>query len=125
MAKLKPIQQQLGRHAEDAACAYLHDHGLQLVCRNFSCRSGEIDLVMLTHDTLVFVEVRYRSSGRFGGALASITRSKQQKIINAARYFLHNHRQFADYAARFDVVAIQSDDTGQRIDWIPAAFLAY
>jgi putative endonuclease len=125
MAQPKPSRQQLGQLAEQQACLYLQQQGLRLVQRNFSCRGGEIDLVMLERDMLVFVEVRYRSSAGFGGAAASVTTQKQQKIINAARYFLHNHRQFADYATRFDVIAVQANAAAPDIDWIPAAFLAY
>lgn len=124
MVKQRPRKQQLGQVAEDQACQYLQNQGLILVTRNFNARQGELDLVMLERDTLVFVEVRYRSRLDFGGASASITRSKQQKIIAAARYFLHYQPQYANYAARFDVIAIQAQQQSWHIDWIPAAFLA-
>jgi putative endonuclease len=125
MAKQRPLRQQLGQAAEDQACQFLQAKGLVLVTRNFNARQGELDLVMLECDTLVFVEVRYRSRVDFGGASASITRSKQQKIIAAAHYFLHYQSQYAHYAARFDVIAIQAQGQDWHIDWIPAAFLAY
>lgn len=124
MAKPNLTSQQQGQHAEDAACSYLQQQGLQLVQRNFHSRRGEIDLIMRGRDTLVFIEVRYRSSARFGGAVASVTTGKQQKIIAAARYFLHYRPQYAHLAARFDVLAIQAQGHDWQIDWIPAAFLA-
>lgn len=124
MAKQLSAKQQLGQTAEQHACLYLQRQGLQLVTRNYSIRQGEIDLVMLESDVLVFVEVRFRSRRDFGDAAMSVTRSKQQKIIAAARHFLHYHAQYANFAARFDVVAIQADDNDWHIDWIPAAFLA-
>ncbi len=62
-----------GRHAESLAAAFLQQRGLKLVERNYRCRFGEIDLVAREGKTLVFVEVRMRTSARFGGAAASIT----------------------------------------------------
>lgn len=124
MAKPKPTSQQRGQHAEDLACSYLQQQGLELVQRNFHSKRGEVDLIMRQHDVLIFVEVRYRSSQRFGGAIASVTTGKQQKIIAAAQYFLHYHAHYAHLAARFDVLAIQAHGDDWRIDWIPAAFLA-
>ena len=124
MVTPKPTKQQQGQHAENAACTFLQQHGLQLIQRNFYSKRGEIDLIMRERDMLVFVEVRYRASATYGGAAASVTASKQQKIIAAARYFLHYHPQYASCAARFDVLAIQARGHDWHIDWIPAAFLA-
>ncbi len=123
MEKQRSSKQKQGQAAEDYACHYLQMQGLILITRNFNARQGELDLVMLERDTIVFIEVRYRSRSDFGGAGASITRSKQQKIIAAARYFLHHQPRYANYAARFDVIAIQAQQQGWHIDWIPAAFL--
>ena len=81
MEKQLSAKQLLGQAAEQAACSYLTRHGLTLIARNFHARQGEIDLIMLDKDTLVFVEVRFRSRQDFGDAAASVTRSKQQKII--------------------------------------------
>lgn len=104
-----------GRLAEDAALVYLQQHGLQLVQRNFLCRGGELDLIMRDMrdgHSLVFVEVRQRSSASFGGALASITPAKQRRMVLAAQVFLQQQRTVP--ACRFDAVAIE----GTRIDWL-------
>ena len=79
------LRKEAGRAGEAAALAYLEQAGLQLVTRNFRCKRGEIDLVMLDGATLVLVEVRYRSSEQFGGAAASVTWRKQRRLANAAR----------------------------------------
>ena len=71
--------QSSGRSAEALALRHLCDQGLRLLTRNWSCRSGELDLVMLDGDTVVFVEVRYRRYAAWGGALESIDARKQQK----------------------------------------------
>ncbi len=109
--------QSLGESAEDDACAYLQARGLRLVERNYRVRGGEIDLIMRAPDgTLVFVEVRARSHGAFGGAAASIGARKRQRLILAARHYLAGYA--SEPACRFDVVTL---DAG-RLHWLPAAF---
>ncbi|MCC6709413.1 MAG: YraN family protein [Gammaproteobacteria bacterium] len=108
------------RHAE----ARLVAQGMQCVARNHCCRGGEIDLVMLAHDSLVFVEVRYRRGQRFGSALESIDARKQQRLIRAAQDFLVRHPEYANHACRFDVVALHGDAKHPQCDWIAGAFSA-
>ena len=79
---------------------------------------------MLDGETLVFVEVRYRRSARFGGAAMSIDQRKQLKIIRAAQVFLQAHRKYADRGCRFDVVALQGSRGAPAADWIAGAFSA-
>ncbi|MFC5473105.1 YraN family protein [Paraherbaspirillum soli] len=111
-----------GQLAEDSALAYLQQRGLKLLERNFLCKGGEIDLIMVepeaTPTTLVFIEVRQRSNPHYGGAAASVTRKKQMRLIIAAQVFLQRYRQ--PPACRFDVVAID----GEAIEWIKNAFEA-
>ena len=106
-----------GRQAEQQACNFLQAQGLRLVEKNYRCRHGEIDLIMRDGEGLVFVEVRYRHGGSFGGALASIDVRKQRKLISTALHYLQARRQRC--SARFDVIAIGANS---RIDWIPNAF---
>lgn len=105
-----------GAEAEQAAAEYLQKQGLKLIERNYHCRGGEIDLVMRDGATLVFVEVRARSTKAFGGAVESITAVKQARIILAARHYLA--RTGATNNCRFDAVLIQSG----HIEWLRAAF---
>lgn len=99
-----------GRAAEDAACAHLQDAGLRLVARNVRMRCGEIDLIMRDGDSLVFVEVRSRRSRAHGGALESIDRRKQQRMIRAARAWIAGHPREAARPMRFDVLAYEGED---------------
>lgn len=101
-----------GQAAEARALAYLQQQGMQLVERNFSCRCGEIDLIMLEQKTLVFVEVRQRSSSQFGGAAASVTAIKQARLWHTAEYYLQ--RYVTPPGCRFDLIAIQGDE----LNWI-------
>ena len=127
MANLEPAESppsapEVGRRLEEAACRYLSDRGLRLVERNYRCRLGEIDLVMTDGVHLIFVEVRYRRSTRFGHAAESIVARKRRRVIMTARRYLQTHRQFHDVPARFDVVAITSGARDVVFEWIKDAF---
>ncbi|MGN8260812.1 YraN family protein [Pseudomonas sp. SMSB3] len=112
-----------GQAAENQALGYLQGHGLQLLARNWRCRGGELDLVMLDADTVVFVEVRYRLHAGFGGALGSVDGRKQQRLVLAATLFLQKESRWADYPCRFDVVALQgSQHAGRPLQWLKNAF---
>lgn len=95
-----------GRAAEQAAAAHLEHAGFRILQRNFRARGGELDLVATEDRVLAIVEVRYRASDRFGGAAASITPGKQQRIIRAARALLVARPELARLPARFDVVEV-------------------
>jgi putative endonuclease len=109
-----------GQAAEQAACLYLQQQGLRLLQRNWRCRTGELDLIMLERDTLVFVEVRYRSHSGWGGAAASVDARKRSKLISAAQQFLQSAQQWSRHPCRFDVVCLGSGSSAP--DWIKNAF---
>ncbi|MDX1803715.1 MAG: YraN family protein [Alcanivorax sp.] len=112
-----------GERAEHRASQWLAGQGLVLETRNFRCRQGEIDLIMLDGDTLVFVEVRWRRHHHFGGALASVDGHKQQRLIQAARHYLAKHPRHHHRPCRFDVLGQEPDDNGTiRYQWIQNAF---
>ncbi|MBA1377952.1 YraN family protein [Pseudomonas brassicacearum] len=111
---------QSGKDAEGHALAHLQQHGLRLVAQNWLCKRGELDLVMLDGDTVVFVEVRYRKNTQWGGALASIDERKRRKLVFAAQYFLQSESRWADHPCRFDVVAI--DSSVDQLNWLQNAF---
>jgi putative endonuclease len=104
-----------GIDAERFAEAFLKQHNLVLLQRNYRCRFGEIDLIMRDGVAVVFVEVRMRKSPLFGGAAASITRAKQQKLVCTARHYLSSLK--TEPPCRFDAVLLSGDD-GHEIDWI-------
>ena len=110
----------LGQAAEDRALAHLAAAGLTLVERNYRTPGrggGEIDLIMRAGDgTLVFVEVRSRSGGGFGGAAGSIGATKRRSIIFAAQHYLL--RWPAPPPCRFDAVLVE----GGQVQWLRAAF---
>lgn len=107
-----------GAQAEDAALALLQRRGLELVARNFRCRGGELDLVMLDDDVLVIVEVRARTHPGFAGAAESVDARKRARLVAATQMFLLAYPHHAQRAVRFDLVAYD----GNRAEWIQAAF---
>ena len=114
----------LGDAFEERAALWLQESGLRLLARNFRSRLGEIDIVALDGECLVFLEVRRRGNPRFAGAAASVDRRKQQRIQRAAQLFLQRHPQWSALPCRFDVVAFeppQSAPDGAPL-WIRAAF---
>lgn len=104
-----------GAAAEAAAAQLLEKRGLRIIARNFRVKGGEIDLVCRDGDTTVFVEVRLRTRSDFGGAAASITVTKQRRLILAARHWLARH---GETPCRFD--AVLSD--GNSMEWVRDAF---
>ncbi|PCH83799.1 MAG: YraN family protein [Piscirickettsiaceae bacterium] len=110
----------LGQQSEDLALAFLKNKGLTLIQRNYRSRHGEIDLIMQHEEYLVFVEVRYRSSSQFGGALSSVDHKKQSKLIKCAQHYLL--KKPSKRACRFDVVAISPSTSQHEIQWITNAF---
>jgi putative endonuclease len=120
---VRPGHQATGDSGESRALAYLQQQGLKLVERNYrvargrSRRAGEVDLILRDRDgTLVFVEVRVRANRQAGGAAASVTPAKQQRLAYAAQHYLM--RLASPPPCRFDVVAID----GNELQWLRAAF---
>lgn len=102
---------------------YLKQQGLTLVSRNYNCKAGEIDLIMLHGDTLAFIEVRYRRNTHFGHGFETIDRRKRRHIIRSAAHFLQVHPKYADLPVRFDVVGVHGELTaGLQVDWLTHAF---
>ncbi len=115
-----------GQKNERLAERFLKQKGLKLIERNYRCRAGEIDLIMADGDSLVFVEVRFRKHKKYGSASESVNLRKQQKLIKAAQYYLLAHFHSHEPACRFDVVAIDGNQTPKLsqnpIEWLPNAF---
>ena len=111
-------RKKIGDSKEQEAKRFLQQQGLTFVEQNYHCRFGEIDLIFSdpNQHALVFVEVRYRNSAKFGGAAASVTPAKQAKIRKAALSYM-TQRQL-DTAMRFDVIAFEQE----QLNWHQSAF---
>ena len=112
-----------GRITEDFAKQYLLKQGLTFIESNFHSRQGEVDLIMRDGETYVFVEVKYRKSNAFGGAISAISVSKQNKIKHCVTFYLHQ-AGLNEYntPCRVDAVALVGDINQPQVTWIKNAF---
>ena len=97
----------VGEQTEKFAKEYLLQQGLTHVASNYRCRKGEIDLIMLDKGQLVFIEVKYRRNQRYGSGFDVVTASKQRKVIETARYYLHDKKLTESISCRFDIVSLE------------------
>jgi putative endonuclease len=111
--KLSADKKLLGQWGEKRCERFLKRKGLKKLARNFSCKTGEIDLIMVDNDgSIVFVEVRTKANEDFSPVESSITPAKKAKLLRTARYFLATHN-IEDRPFRFDVVAIVLGRSGR------------
>lgn len=110
-------RREIGSNYEQAAALYLKNKGYRILCMNYCCYCGEIDIIAKDGETLVFIEVKYRSTSKFGDPAQAVNVKKQMKIYKSAQCYLkQNH--ILEVPCRFDIVAIQ----GQQIRIIKNAF---
>lgn len=115
-----------GERYEDRAVELICEQGLRVLARNFSAKTGEIDIIARDGRYLVFLEVRARSNPHFLSAAASVDRRKQRRILRTAQVFLQRNRQWANLPCRFDVIAFDPRQAkpGAEARWIRSAFTA-
>lgn len=111
-------KRETGMIGEEKAVRFLSEHGVKILERNFRDRDGEIDVIGEEDKTLVFFEVKYRSSGRWGDPAESVNPEKQRTICKTALYYLYKTRRGTEIPMRFDVISI----TDKEIRWIRNAF---
>jgi putative endonuclease len=114
-------RRETGRRGEEIAAAFLARSGFRLLERNFRCRAGEIDLVAVDGETVVFVEVRSRTGVGRGTPLESVAWRKQVQVGRVARHFL-TLRRWHERPARFDVVGVRFDADPPAVEHVRAAF---
>ena len=112
----------LGHLAEQRVAAWLEQKGVRLIDHNWNAKVGEIDLIGLYQQTLLFIEVRQRRSKRYGGAGASISLQKQTRLQRTAQLYLQLHPQYQHRRCRFDVVLLHGDVETGHCEWIQNAF---
>ncbi|MFA5356711.1 MAG: YraN family protein [Candidatus Omnitrophota bacterium] len=111
----------LGGKGEQAAASLLKENGYKILFTNYKTRLGEIDIIAEDRGTICFIEVKARSSDRFGSPSEAVSLLKQRKISEAALLFL-KERKLLDKRARFDVVSVYCSRDGQRLELIRDAF---
>ena len=110
-----------GGTGEDAALAVYVRRGYRLVARNWRCKLGELDLVLVRGDTLVFCEVKARRGSAFGGGYEAVTWRKQAKVRALAEAFLQERRDRPG-AIRFDVASVALGPRGPQVELFEDAF---
>lgn len=113
-----------GIRGEDLAVTYLKKKGYKVIARNYRCQWGEIDLIARDKGTLIFVEIKSRSSSGFGLPQDAVDRFKQEKLIQAAKTYMAEHHLQESIPARFDVVAVHLTPSGPEMELIKDAFQA-
>ncbi|MBS3803934.1 MAG: YraN family protein [Oleiphilaceae bacterium] len=122
--KAKEGRKVSGNRAEGVAARYLESHGVRILERNVYSRGGEIDLIGVENDVLVFFEVRYRGRTSYTSGAESIGYRKQQRLVKAASFYLHRHGLW-NHPSRIDVVALAPGTIKQyRVQWIKNAIQA-
>jgi putative endonuclease len=104
-------RQKLGKSGEDLAVEELQRRGYAILARRYRTRHGEIDVVARDGETTVFVEVKARTTGRFGGAAEAVTPWKQRRLVSMATDYLAR-RRLTDRACRFDVITVDDAEAG-------------
>ena len=107
-----------GSEWELKAGEFLSRHGIQVLEYNFRCKIGEIDIVGTDGKFLIFFEVKYRSSNKYGYAVEAVNKKKQSVILKVSDYYRITHNISPIQSVRYDVVAIENN----IIKWIPGAF---
>lgn len=114
----------IGDYFEEQAAALLEANGIEILTRNFARKTGEIDIIALDGECLIFLEVRVRNNGGYAGAAASVNHRKQQRIIRTAQLYLRANPTWNRWPCRFDVIAFEPHPSSQNStgNWIRSAF---
>ena len=116
-------KREMGSYYENLACEHIVSSGGKILSRNFRCKRGEIDIIAKDGKYLVFVEVKYRTSTRYGTAEAAVDFRKQRVICRVSDYYIKRFGISSDYPIRYDVVTIAVDETSAiHIRWHKNAF---
>lgn len=116
-------KREAGNQGEELAVQFLKKKRIKILSRSYQVKAGEIDIIAKDRQTYCFIEVKSRTSHKFGAALEAIDRKKKTRITRAALWYLQSHR-LTDHPCRFDVVTIQYPEDGQppEIQWLQNAF---
>ena len=107
--KKKNQKQIMGKNGDTEAIKYLESEGYKIICRNFKCMKGEIDIIAHNNENIIFVEVKTRTSTKYGEAKEAIDSEKQRHIYEAARYFMYINRIEEAYA-RIDAIEVYENN---------------
>jgi len=114
------INQEIGKLGEDIAVNYLKQKGYKILDRNFECRQGELDIIALDKKEIVFIEVKTRTSNRYGLPSEAVNKIKQKHMLQSIKYYLYT-RNLSDEFVRIDVIEVYIRDNVYRVNHIKQA----
>ena len=115
-------KREVGNRGEELAVQFLKRKGIKIIERSYRVKAGEIDVIAKDRQTYCFIEVKSRSTDKFGTALEAVDSKKKKRMTRAALWYLQS-RRLTESPCRFDVVAIQQDGAEKpKIEWVQNAF---
>lgn len=111
-------KKQLGQEGEDLASQIIEKDGLKILVRNFRCPIGEMDIIAIEGERLIFIEVRTRSTQKFGWGEESIQPKKRIRLQRIAEYYILSRKYKEWPPIRFDLIAIRWDEKNPQSNWI-------
>lgn len=111
---------ELGKIGEGIAVAYLQKKGYEILCRNYTFKKSELDIVTRKGELLVIVEVKTRNSDYLAGPEITVTKKKQRALIKAANFYIEDHQ--LECETQFDIISIIHNSNEIKIDHIEDAF---
>lgn len=111
------IKQEIGKLGEDIAVNYLKQKGYKILDRNFECRQGEIDIIALDKKEIVFIEVKTRTSNKYGAPSEAVNKIKQKHMLQTIKYYLYI-RNLSDEFVRIDVIEVYIKDNVYKVNHI-------
>ena len=111
------LRHEIGKIGEELACQYLEDNGYKIVERNFEAKQGEIDIIALDKQEIVFIEVKTRTSKKYGEAAEAVNQTKQKHLIKTIKYYLYI-RNLENEFIRIDIIEIYISKNKYKVNHI-------
>ena len=115
------IKKETGKLGEDIAEHFLKQNGYVILDRNFECRQGEIDIIALDKEEIVFIEVKTRTSNKYGAPSEAVNKIKQKHMLQTIKYYLYI-RNLSDEFIRIDVIEVYINNNVYKVNHIKQAF---
>lgn len=115
------VNKETGKLGEDIAVHYLKQNGYVILDRNFECRQGEIDIIALDKKKIVFIEVKTRTSNKYGAPSEAVNKIKQKHMLQTIKYYLYI-RNLSDEFIRIDVIEVYINNNVYKVNHIKQAF---
>lgn len=115
------VNKETGKLGEDIAVHYLKQNGYVILDRNFECRQGEIDIIALDKKEIVFIEVKTRTSNKYGTPSEAVNKIKQKHMLQTIKYYLYI-RNLSDEFIRIDVIEVYINNNVYKVNHIKQAF---